>query len=208
VRLKNQSYVAKTTTTVVEEKTVLLQAFFNSARQYQMLLNTQLEIVAFNDCAFKFHETNTKLHLEKNKSILHYINCSLAADFKNQCNKALQGELVEYEHFIGGGWFNFAVSALYNSDGEIEGLAIVGNNVNTQKKTAKILRQQSECLSNIAWFQSHQVRRPVSSILAIINLIKEEKDHTQIKEYLQMLEITTEQLDEIIRAIVNQSREI
>lgn len=207
VQLKDQSYVVKTTTTDVEEKTVLLQAFFNSTQQYQVLLNTQLEIVAFNNCACKFHEANSKLFLEKNKSILDYINISLAADFRNQCNKALQGKLVEYEHFINGGWFNFAISALY-SFGEIAGLAIVGNNINTQKKNAKIIRQQSECLSNIAWFQSHQVRRPVASILAIMNLIKEEKDYNQIEQYLQMLETTTQQLDEIIRAIVNKSREI
>jgi light-regulated signal transduction histidine kinase (bacteriophytochrome) len=97
---------------------------------------------------------------------------------------------------------------LYDGNGEIAGLAIVGSNINTQKKTAKILRQQSERLSNIAWFQSHQVRRPVSSILAIMNLIKDEKDYSQINEYLQMLETTTQQLDEIIRTIVKQSREV
>jgi signal transduction histidine kinase len=80
--------------------------------------------------------------------------------------------------------------------------------VNDQKRNAKIIRQQSEYLSNIAWFQSHQLRHPVSSILALLNLIKEEHDYNLTKEYLEALEIVTKQLDTIINAIVQQSRKV
>jgi signal transduction histidine kinase len=201
--LKNQFFVTKPS----REKAILLQAFFKSVQQYQVLLNKRLEIVAFNDCALNFHQTNGRLHLEKGKSILNYINTSLVKDFKTQCDKALHGELVEYEHFLKGGWFSFTISALCNPDDEIAGLSIVGSNINNRKKTERIIRQQSESLSAIAQFQSHQLRHPVSIILGFVNLIKEE-DYNLRKEYLHAVEKATNQLDEIIRAIVRESRAV
>jgi signal transduction histidine kinase len=144
--------------------------------------------------------------LQTGKSILDYIDSSLIEDFKIQCETALNGESVQYEHFIEGGWFDFVITAMYDGNKEVIGLSIVGHNINDQKKNARIIRQQSEYLSNIAWFQSHQLRHPVSSILALLNLIKEEHDYHVTKEYLQALEIVTRQLDSIISAIVKQSR--
>jgi len=206
--LKNQYAIVKNPETIIADKSSILQAFFNSVPQYQILLNTKLEIVAFNDYAFKLNRKYALPDLRAGKNILSYIDTSLAEDFKIQCETALKGERVQYEHFIDGGWFDFVINALYNSDDEIIGLSIVGSNVNDQKRNAKIIRQQSEYLSNIAWFQSHQLRHPVSSVLALLNLIKEEEDYHLTKEYLQALEVVTKQLDAIINAIVKQSREI
>jgi len=206
--LKNQSAIVKNPETIIADKSSILQAFFNSVPQYQILLNTKLEIIAFNDYAVKLNRKYALSDLQPGKNILSYIDTSLAEDFKIQCETALKGECVQYEHFIDGGWFDFVINALYNSDDEIIGLSIVGNNVNDQKRNAKIIRQQSEYLSNIAWFQSHQLRHPVSSVLALLNLIKEEEDYHLTKEYLQALEVVTKQLDTIINAIVKQSREI
>lgn len=191
-----------------EEKTILLDAFFNHFEQYLVLLNRELEIVAYNDCALKFHQCYDTVELKIGSSILEYINPTLRDDFKIQCRKGLRGEQVEYEHFINGGWFDFTITALKDKGNKITGLSIVGNNVNNQKRTERIIRQQSERLSNIAWFQSHQIRSPVSSILAIMNLIKEEPDDNKLKEYLQLLETSTKQLDEVIKAIVHQSRSV
>jgi signal transduction histidine kinase len=206
--LKNQSAIVKNPETIITDKSSILQAFFNSVPQYQILLNTKLEIIAFNDYALKLNRKYALSDLQAGKNILSYIDTSLVEDFKIQCETALKGDCVQYEHFIEGGWFDFVINALYNSDDEIIGLSIVGSNVNDQKRNAKIIRQQSEYLSNIAWFQSHQLRHPVSSVLALLNLIKEEEDYHLTKEYLQALEVVTKQLDAIINAIVKQSREI
>jgi len=207
-KLKNKSSFFKSLQPTVSEKSILLNAFFNSADQYQLLLNKQLEIVAFNDCAFNFNRKYAHHDFKTGKSIFDYINPSLTDDFKMQCFKAFEGEIVHYEHFIEGGWFNFVIKALYNPDNEITGLSIVGSNVNDQKKNAKLIRQQSQSLSNIAWFQSHQLRHPVSSILALLNLIKEEHDYHLTKEYLLALETATKQLDTIINAVVQKSRDV
>ncbi|CAN5150042.1 hypothetical protein BH11BAC6_BH11BAC6_00590 [soil metagenome] len=185
---------------------VLLDAFFNSAPQYQVLLNRAFEIVAFNEHAFNFNYANGQVGLEKGKSIFDYIDSSLTEDFRIECGRAWNGEFVEYEHFVNGCWFDFTVTALYDSEENAVGLAIVGNKINDQKETTKIIRHQSESLSIIAQLQSHQVRHPVSSILGLVELIKEENKYPIQKEYIEALENATSQLDDIIRAIVRQSR--
>ncbi len=135
--MKNQSAI-KTTTTAIEEKAVLLQSFFNSVQQYQVLLNKRFEIVAFNDSALNYHHTYAQLHLEKGRNILDYINTSLAADFKTQCETVLNGEPVQYEHFINGDWFNFAMGALYDFDGKIADYLLWEIILTTRKKLQKL----------------------------------------------------------------------
>ena len=206
--MKNYTSVIRNPQEVIAEKSDFLQAFFNSVPQYQVLLNSKLEIVAFNNYAFNLNRNYARIDLQNGKNILDYIDSSLMDDFKAQCEKVLEGEVVHYEHFIDGGWFDFVITALYDFSNVIIGLAIVGNNINDQKKNAKIIRQQSEYLSDIAWFQSHQLRHPVSSILGLLNLIKEEHDYHVTKEYLQALETVTKQLDTIINAVVQRSREV
>jgi hypothetical protein len=145
----------------------------------------QLEIVAFNDAAFNFNRSISQQDLEKGKSIFDYIDESLCADFETECQRALRGDAVEYEHFMKGGWYYFSITALYDSDGQVAGLTIVGNNISNKKESIKIIRQQSECLSLIARLQSHQVRHPVCSILGLIRLIKEEENY-HLKKTISM----------------------
>ncbi len=209
--MKKQPFEIKTAVTDIEEEAALLKSFFNTVQQYQILLNKQFEIVAFNEYAVKFNRKYAQPELEEGKSILDYANSSFAADFRILCNKALNGELIHYEHFINGahnkkGWFNFTLTSLYGFEGEAIGLMLVGNNINHQKKDAITIHRQSECLSIIAQLQSHEIRQPVSSILGLMYLIKEEDNYKLKKEYLMGLETATRRLDEIIHIIVNQSR--
>jgi hypothetical protein len=194
----------------IEEETALLHTFFNSVDQYQVLLNKQLEIVAFNDYASNFSRQVLKLELKKGKGVADFIDPSFNAHFKTLCNKALTGAIVHFEHFINGQddkkmWLDFTIYPLLNPLKQATGLMLVGNNINNQKKKEKIIRHQTESLSVIAQLQSHQVRHPVSSILGILSLIKEENFDLK-KEYILGLETATKQLDEVIRAIVAQSR--
>ena len=206
--MKNQAFLIKDQKICTDEISIFLHAFFNNANQYQVLLNKNLDIITFNDFAFKLNHKSTAIDLQAGKNILNYVDSSLKEDFKTQCQIALQGKAVRYEHFVDGGWFDFEITALHNFENAVIGLSIVGSNISDQKKNAKIIRQQSEYLSNIAWFQSHQLRHPVASVLALLNLIKEEQDYHLTKEYLQALEIVTKQLDTIINAVVQQSREV
>ena len=187
---------------------LLLEAFFNNAPDYHILLNNHLDIVTFNRTAFAFTLKFFQLRLTAGKKITGYISGSFVHEFERLCIEALQGRQVNYEHFIrnnvDGMWYNFAITPIWKNE-HVIGLVLVGVSINEQKKQEKTIKHQSNSLSIIAQLQSHQVRQPVSSILGLMNLIREE-NYVARKEYLEALEEATKQLDNIIQTIVSQSR--
>ncbi len=75
------------------------------------------------------------------------------------------------------------------------------------KKREETILKQNETLKQIAWQQSHEVRRPVASILGLINIIKTDKTFTQEEkeQCLTYLFQATQELDTIIHKIVAQT---
>lgn len=77
-----------------------------------------------------------------------------------------------------------------------------------RKKYISQIEIQNEKLKNIAWTQSHLVRGPLSRILGIINLIENQKSKiSDMPLLLEKLKISSNELDDVIRKIVNESQE-
>jgi hypothetical protein len=62
------------------------------------------------------------------------------------------------------------------------------------------LNAKNKALNDIAYIQSHHLRKPVASILGLMNVIKAEDYHAE-KDVLEKMEQATLQLDERIKAI-------
>jgi hypothetical protein len=196
----------------IEKADTLLYSVLNTNPDYLILLNDQLEITAYNNCASNFTRHFTGSKLEKGTKIINYISSEFAEEFGNLCKNAFNGEKVCYEHFVNkkpyeNTWFCFTISPIHTNTSEIIGLIVTGTNINEQKKQEKTIKHQSDSLSIIAQLQSHQVRQPVTSILGLMSLIKEDNYIPQ-QEYLIGLEKATNQLDEVIQTIVSQSRRV
>lgn len=188
----------------------LLKAFFGSAQDYHVLLDSSLRIAAFNRYAATFTKLYVDIDLLIGVSMPDFIGEPFGKEFIMLCNKALAGEVIDYEYYIHTRtgeslWFQFLLTPLRNATNNIIGITMVGTNITQQKKQEKTIRYQSDTLSVIAQLQSHQVRQPVSSILGLMNLIKAD-GYNASKEYLLCLEEATHQLDEVIKTIVAQSR--
>jgi len=74
---------------------------------------------------------------------------------------------------------------------------------NVEIKFEERMTRQNEMLRKIAYVQSHEFRRPVASILGLMNVIKLEGDGCDHKESLRMMEAAVLELDEKIHDIVN-----
>ena len=89
---------------------------------------------------------------------------------------------------------------------EIIGVGCFARDVTTILNTEEALIKQNERLQNIASLSSHELRRPVASMLGLINIIDRENfnnpDNAQIIEH--MFTVTSE-IDEVIRLIVNKT---
>jgi len=69
------------------------------------------------------------------------------------------------------------------------------------------INAKNEALMKIAHIQSHEMRGPVTSIMGLMNIIKEEGSNVP-KEYLIYLEEAVKDLDEKIHEIVRQTKDM
>lgn len=58
---------------------------------------------------------------------------------------------------------------------------------------------QHVILEEIAWSNSHELRRPLCSVMGLITLLEDASTEKEIKEYLPLLATCTRELDEIIQ---------
>jgi PAS domain S-box-containing protein len=82
----------------------------------------------------------------------------------------------------------------------------VRNDITKKKGYESEIFHQNELLAEIAWKQSHEMRRPVASILGLLQLIQSEptfSDHQ--KEVLERLKCSVTELDQQIKLIVRQA---
>lgn len=81
--------------------------------------------------------------------------------------------------------------------------------VTRQKKQTRELEMQNQKLMEIAWVQSHEVRAPLARIMGLVQLIKQyPEEEVNIRQTLNHIVQSANDLDEIIRKIVRKTEEI
>lgn len=88
-----------------------------------------------------------------------------------------------------------------------EAKVVLIHDITENLKHLKAIEQQNKQLMEIAWTQSHVVRAPLARIMGLIQLISDEETPTHEKlEMLPYVLDSANELDEIIRTIVKQSK--
>lgn len=77
--------------------------------------------------------------------------------------------------------------------------------VTVQKTQLQQIQSQNKQLQDIAWIQSHKVRGPVASILGLAQLFNIEKADTTNLQIMHHVQTAANNLDLVIRDIVNKS---
>lgn len=92
----------------------------------------------------------------------------------------------------------------FDKDGNLQQIVCTLTDITTIKAAEDIIRKQNEMLKEIAWQQSHEVRRPLANILGLINIIKMDIENKAAYDpyYIECLGKAGEELDHIIRKIV------
>ena len=60
------------------------------------------------------------------------------------------------------------------------------------------IKSSNEVLLQIAWSNSHELRKPLCSIMGLVTLLKEAGDKER-DEFLRLLEISSIELDQVLR---------
>ncbi|OKS84926.1 GAF domain-containing protein [Mucilaginibacter polytrichastri] len=181
-----------------------LRSFFESSMDHHLLLGRNFEILAFNK-AWGNHVINAYgRQMEKGKPMIDYIHPDNLHLFYKDYQTALKGTAVYDERNLGqsrNNWRLVKFEPAFNPAGEIIGVSVNTADVNKRIEHENTVKAQTEQLNEIAFIQSHELRKPVASILGLMDLIRMDGRNEGMEEWL-MLEKAVQELDDKIRMII------
>jgi PAS domain S-box-containing protein len=89
-----------------------------------------------------------------------------------------------------------------------EARLVIARNITEQINHLQAIERQNVKLKEIAFIQSHLVRAPLARIIGLSTVIKQNLDEPVDQQILGFLDISVNELDQIIRSVVNNSQEI
>jgi len=202
---KNQKELAEQKV-LINDANIRLRSFFESSTNFQVLLGKGGEVIDFNKTAFSFIRTVHKAELKREDQFIKYIHPTFTDTFINQYNLALAGQKsakegsTDYDD-MGIIYWEAAFEAARDKNNEIIGVSYLIRNVTERKIKEQKIISQNQSLLKIAHIQAHEFRAPLTSIMGLMSLIKQD-DYNAPKEYLQMLEQAVYTLDGKIRQII------
>jgi two-component system sensor histidine kinase/response regulator len=119
-----------------------------------------------------------------------------------RCGQGWNGEMLL--HNKDGNLFSayLIASPLFVENDEVKGVISVSMDITERKQSEETLSQQSKKLREISFIQSHEVRRPLSNILALVELLGSACSQKDYDELIPRLKECANQLDNVVRTIV------
>jgi len=114
---------------------------------------------------------------------------------------SFSAELQNYARSAKEYWVTLHLSPIFDVKGELECYISVETDITARKDKEAELDRQNEKLKVVSWLNSHQIRKPVASILGLAQLMKIAGSEIEKEELLDMLYLCTVELDEIIHQI-------
>jgi PAS domain S-box-containing protein len=95
---------------------------------------------------------------------------------------------------------------IYNNNNEIKGVGCFAHDISSRLKNEHELLSQNKRLRNIASLSSHELRRPVASMLGLINIIdRENLQNPENRLIIDYMHAVTTEIDQVIRLIVDHT---
>ncbi|MBS7565039.1 PAS domain-containing protein [Mucilaginibacter sp. Bleaf8] len=188
---------------------ITLRSFFESTQSCHVLIDRDMQVLAFNKAFSQFIHAMYGIEVELRMKATDYIEQMYIPDFIANFNHALTGQSVKTERLLEFGskktlWCQFCYDPAFDRDGDIVGISFNVNNITELKRNEQQIIEQNKALRRIAYFQSHELRKPVASILGLMNVVKlDGYGHNQ--EALTMMEEAVQELDDVIHRIVNNT---
>jgi PAS domain S-box-containing protein len=186
---------------------IRLRSFFESSTNFQVLLNRNAEVLDFNKTAFSFVKAVHKAEMKSGDQFIKYLHPEFVATFIDKYNLTLQGVKSTVEGStdyaeMGIIWWEATFEAARDTHNEIIGISYIIRNVTERKLKEQKIMAQNDSLLKIAHIQTHQFRAPLTTIMGLMSLIKEE-NYEAPSEYIDLLEQAVDALDVQVRHIVS-----
>ena len=186
---------------------IKIHAFFESSQTCHMFLDPEFKILHYNKAVSDFIKKNFGVLISTGLSITDFVHESYNEAFRNNFARALSGERIlterKLEYEKAEIWWEINYNPVYATNGQIIGVSYNATDISDRKKHEEKIMRQNSSLREIARIQSHEIRRPVASILGIVNLIKTLPDH-EIRPMIDLLQAASSELDEKIHDIMDE----
>ncbi len=185
-----------------------LRSYFESSPACHLLMDPQCKAIAMNKALQDIFFQTHNISLEPGITITDYVHPSFREAFLECCKRALAGESVQTDRYV-----EYANGAIYwhilfhpatNPEGKITGISFNATDITQTLEHERTILMQHESLQQIAFLQSHELRKPVANILGLLQLISMNQTLPPIPE-LDLLQDSVEELDGIIREIVKHA---
>ncbi|MBS1523401.1 MAG: PAS domain S-box protein [Bacteroidetes bacterium] len=92
-------------------------------------------------------------------------------------------------------------ASIFTSDLEFEGndcRLVIASNITDSVIKEERIKAQNAALHEIAWLNSHEVRKSLCSVISLIQLMKDSQSELERRQYIDMMEQCTGELDEML----------
>lgn len=192
---------------------IKLRAIVDSTNDNNVLLSPDFKVLSFNKKAFENVKLFFGAEMKEGDDFRKYVVPTRETDFQNYVKRTLQGETIVEELCIDleNGeqyWFLVSFFPAYDEEGNPIGVSYNASDIDKRKKYELILEKQNRQLREIAYIQSHKVRKPVANILGLMQLMDKSKMSEENQKYFDFLLQATQDLDKIIHEIVDKVYQI
>lgn len=165
----------------------------------------------WNDGMYDLWEQDPNTFDPKQSTVLPLIHPEdhhLISHFDATRSSGKSSNRVKYRVVLGKNtkWILDIIQFERDDNGRTLRLKGVSQDITEQHNQLKSIEDQNQRLKEIAWLQSHKVRAPLARILSLIQYIGTLDPHEkELEEMLKHLNMSAEELDEIIKEIINRA---
>lgn len=205
-----ETYQSKLELEKLQRANAKLNSIMLNADGTYVFLDTNMHVLSFNQ---KAKEKIKKIFGKDLHVDTHFLQFNQdKAGFIESFGSALRGETVNQEHkvvYMTGEvvWFERRYYPAYDKHNQIIGVVFTSADITKRKKAEQEIIKQNEQLREVAFLQSHLVRRPIVNLLGILELVAKEDLSQENNELIQLLKQSLVDLDNVIHTIVAKTNE-
>ncbi len=113
--------------------------------------------------------------------------------------KFVSTDIINYKKDGTPYWAELNISPIFDSKGKFEFFISIETVINDRMEKQERLDRQYQAFREIAWTNSHETRRPLATLLSMVDLLKHAGTESERKEFVEIIEQCSLELDNIIR---------
>jgi PAS domain S-box-containing protein len=120
---------------------------------------------------------------------------------KQQAREAFGIDTIIYTKKGAPVWVSAQLTPSYDEDDAFQGYIIVCQDITYRKEKEEEVNRQNRLLREVAWISSHEIRRPVATMLGLVNLLDTAEDDNEQKEVFPKLRECAREMDSMVHEI-------